>query len=38
MSDRLHKIRINEAINQIRSLLTVKKNLTNLLINEQIIQ
>ena len=25
MSDRLHKIRINEAINQIRSLLTVKK-------------
>ena len=38
MSDRLHKIRINEAINQIRSLLTVKKNLTNLWINEQIIQ
>ena len=38
MSDRLHKIRINEATNQIKNLLPVKKKLTNQWINEQIIQ
>ena len=38
MSDRLHKIRINEATNQITNLSTTVKKLTNQWINEQIIQ